>query len=82
MNIDKLLEEKGITKAILAERMGILPQNVNANLKNPKEDTIRKIAIALEIPTWQLFASEEEIASIQTSTTCPHCGKPITINIS
>lgn len=75
MNIDKLLIEKGMTKAMLAERMGILPQNVNANLKNPKEDTIRNIAEALGVEPWELFASKSDIIEKdKDSITCPKCG--------
>lgn len=75
MNIDKLLIQKGMTKAMLAERMGILPQNVNANLKNPKEDTIRNIAEALGVEPWELFASKEELFTEEKNTfTCPKCG--------
>lgn len=71
MNIDRLLKEKGITKAQLAERMGILPQNVNANLKNPKEDTIRNIAVALGVPIYVLFEDEDDTSN---AIVCPKCG--------
>ena len=78
MNIDNLLIKKGVTKAMLAERMGILPQNVNANLKNPKEDTIRNIADALGVEPWELFATKEEIIKEDENTiTCPTCGTKI-----
>lgn len=78
MNIDRLLAEKGMTKAMLAERMGILPQNVNANLKNPKEDTIRNIAEALGVEPWELFTSKEEIIKKDENIiTCPTCGTKI-----
>lgn len=80
MNIEKFLNEKGMTKAMLAERMGILPQNVNANLKNPKEDTIRNIAKALDVPVWMLF-SDEDNRRYTNTLTCPNCGANLELRI-
>ena len=38
-----------------------------------------KIATALNVPMWQLFASPEEIAQQTKSDLCPHCGQPIVV---
>lgn len=82
MNIDKILKEKKITKVELANRMGILPQNVNANLRNPSEDTIRNIAKALGVPIAVLFEDgSEPDAPIAHSHKCPHCGGIINIKL-
>ena len=70
MNIDNLLKEKGITKTELARRLGISNQNVNANLRNPKEDSIRNIAKAIGVPVSVLFGEEDD----KNSITCPKCG--------
>ena len=70
MDIDKLLKEKGITKSELARRLGISNQNVNANLKNPKEDSIRNIAAAIGVPISVLFGEDDD----KTRITCPKCG--------
>ena len=61
MDISSLLKEQGLTKSELAERLGIHNQNVNKMLNNPTEATIRKIADALGVPVWQLFASREDV---------------------
>ena len=75
MNIDKLLAEKGMTKTMLAERMGIRSQNVNVALRNPTEETMRKIAEALGVDVWELFVSEKEVEEKDKDTiTCPKCG--------
>ena len=75
MNIDSLLKERGMTKTMLAEKMGIRSQNVNVALKNPTEETMKKIANALGVEVWQLFTSEEEIVNQDKNTiTCPKCG--------
>lgn len=45
---------------------------------------LKRIADALGVPMWQLFASREEIIGEETNLTetrCPHCGKPIRITI-
>lgn len=79
MNIDKLLNEKSMTKAMLAEKMGIRSQNVNVALKNPTEETIRKIAVALGVEVWELFTSKSEIVGgiedgVKSGFVCPKCG--------
>lgn len=79
MNIDKLLNEKSMTKAMLAEKMGIRSQNVNVALKNPTEETIRKIAVALGVEVWELFKSKSEIVGgiedgVKNGFACPKCG--------
>ena len=79
MNIDKLLNEKSMTKAMLAEKMGIRSQNVNVALKNPTEETIRKIAVALGVEVWELFTSKSEIVGgiedgVKNGFVCPKCG--------
>ena len=70
MNIDNLLKEKGITKTELARRLGISNQNVNANLRNPKEDSIRNIAKEIGVPVSVLFGEEDD----KNSIICPKCG--------
>lgn len=42
-----------------------------------------KIATALNVPMWQLFASPEEVQPKKDgfSLTCPHCGKSIKIKV-
>ena len=41
--------------------------------------TLEKIATALDVPMWQLFASPEEVAKETKGETCPYCGQPIAI---
>lgn len=45
--------------------------------------TLEKIATALNVPMWQLFASPEEVQPKKDgfSLTCPHCGKSIKIKV-
>ncbi len=73
------MKEKGITKTALSERLNIKNQNFNAMLKNPTYETLSKIATALNVPMWQLFASPEEVAQQTKSDICPHCRQPIVV---
>ena len=41
--------------------------------------TLEKIATALNVPMWQLFASPEEVAKQTDNETCPYCGQPIAV---
>ena len=46
-------------------------------------ETAQRIAEALDVPMWQLFASPEEVRAKKDglSLTCPHCGKDINIKV-
>lgn len=77
LEIDNLLKDKRMTKTALAEKLGIKKQNINALLKNPTVETLQRLADALSVPIWRLFASADEIAeSVESAVIrCPHCGK-------
>ena len=72
MNIEVLLQERGIKKSELAKMMGVNRQNINSLLNNPTLATIEKIANALGVETWELFKSKEEMNS--NTIICPKCG--------
>lgn len=82
--IKEIIKEKGISVNELADRLGItritLSKQINgtANLSS-----YEKIATALDVPMWQLFASpnEVQVESNNASLTCPHCGKGINIKV-
>lgn len=59
--IESILKERGLTKSAFADLMGTSRQNVNSLLKNPTREKLEAIAVALDVPTWQLFASQEEV---------------------
>lgn len=81
MRIKELLKEKGCTQQILANRMNIslsaVKQMVSA--ESLTTSTLEKIATALDVPMWQLFASPAEVAKETKGETCPYCGQPIAI---
>jgi transcriptional regulator with XRE-family HTH domain len=74
--IKELIKEKGYTQQEFADKLGItrvgLSQLINGK---PSYPTLEKIATALNVPMWQLFASPSEIAKEQgTGLRCPNCG--------
>ena len=81
MRIKELLKEKGLTQQELADKVGVSYQSMKQTLNAPSvtTSTLEKIATALDVPMWQLFASPEEVAKEAKGVTCPYCGQPITI---
>ena len=85
MRIKEILKENRCTQQMLADRMNVslsaIKQMVSA--ESLTTATLEKIATALNVPIWQLFASPEEINPKKDALTltCPHCGKDININI-
>ena len=79
--IKEVIKEKGYTITSLAVKLGITRESLSRMLVSPSYPTLQKLATALDVPLWQLFASPEEVQphNNTTSITCPHCGKPITI---
>ena len=76
LRIKEVMKEKGLSVQDVAERMGIsrvgLSQHINGN---PSVEVISRIAGALEVEMWELFASKEEIVDKDKNTiTCPKCG--------
>lgn len=66
LRIKELLKEKHCKGKELAERIGInrvTMVNIVNGKNNPSFDTLVKIADALEVPLWQLFASKEDVYS-------------------
>ena len=80
-NIETLLKEKGLTKTAFSDLLGVKKQNLNGLMKNPTLETIRKFASVLEVEPWQLFASSREVQETKNTITCPHCGKPIELEV-
>lgn len=85
MRIKDVLKEKGITQQELADMIGVSYQSIKQTLNAPSVTTatLEKIATALNVPMWQLFASPEEVQPKKDGLflTCPHCGKNINIKV-
>ena len=77
--IKEVIKEKGLTITSLADKLGIARESLSRMIVSPSYQTLEKIATALNVPMWQLFASPEEIAKQAKNDLCPHCGMPISI---
>lgn len=84
------MTSKGFTNVSLGEKMGVSKQAVGQMLKAESLTTasLEKIAIALDVPMWQLFASPEDVAASTqqegqgVALVCPYCGKPLHVDLS
>lgn len=81
MRIKELLKEKHYTQQELADKMNVSLSAVRQMVaaESLTTATLEKIATALNVPMWQLFASPEEVAQQTKSDLCPHCGQPIVV---
>lgn len=81
MRIKELLKEKRCTQQELADMVGVSYQSMKQtlNASSVTTSTLEKIATALNVPMWQLFASPEEVTKEAKGKMCPYCGQPIAI---
>lgn len=82
--IKEILKEKGLTVNQLADMLEISRQALSKQIQGKMlVETAQRIAEALDVPMWQLFASPEEVQPKKDglSFTCPHCGKSINIKV-
>lgn len=85
LRIKEIMAEKNITSVWLANNIGVTKATIS-NLINdktmPSLETLEKIADALEVPMWELFASMEDIQGEAEKEReeeegilrCPKCG--------
>lgn len=72
--IKELCKERGITQKELASKIGISAVGLAKALGgNTTIGTLEKVAGALGVPVWDLFAREE------VGLTCPKCGAKLKI---
>jgi transcriptional regulator with XRE-family HTH domain len=80
--IKEILKDKGITMNELADKLGVSRQALSRQVQGKMlVETAEKIASALDVPMWQLFADPIEVSPGSKHLVCPHCGKPITIEL-
>ncbi len=76
--IKEILKEKGLTVNQLADMLEISRQALSKQIQGKMlVETAQRIAEALDVPMWQLFASPEEVKDDANTITCPHCGGKI-----
>ena len=76
--VKEICKEKGLTMKELAGKLEISEVALRKSLAgNPTIGTLTKIADALGVNVVELIAPVDSV-----KVTCPHCGKPIILNIS
>lgn len=77
MRIKELLKEKGITQQELSDILGVSYQSIKQTLNAPSvtTSTLEKIATALNVPLWQLFASPDEVKGEELTALIQHKGE-------
>lgn len=86
LRIKEILKQNGLTIQDLANILGISRQALGKQIQGKMLlETAERIATALNVPMWQLFASPEEVQanpeSNGTRIICPHCKKAIPLEI-
>ncbi len=80
--VKEILKERGITLNELAEALGVSRQALSRQVQGKMLiETAEKIAAALDVPLWQLFADPVVVSNDGSKLLCPHCGQPITIEV-
>lgn len=83
MRIKEILKEKGITLSQLAAKMDVSRQALSRQVAGKLlVEKAEEIANVLDVPTWQLFVSPNEVQKGNNNIVCPHCGNPIKVTIT
>ena len=86
LRLKEILEEKGLTSAAFSEMVGVHKVSISYIINGkqmPSVDTLVRFADALDVDFADLFVSKKQKLEVQTPTfICPHCGKPLNIDIS
>lgn len=64
VRIKEIMVEKGVSSVSLADIIGVSKVTISNLINNktmPSVETLEKIASALNVPMWQLFASPVEV---------------------
>lgn len=66
---------KGFTNVVMAEKMGITKQAFGKmiNAESLTTATLEKIALALDVPIWQLFVSPDDVADAPSTSANEVC---------
>ena len=85
LNMDKIkqaLKSKGLTYSDLASKLGVSEQSVKQTINRDSisTSTLERIAQAIDVPAWTLIADAPN-AMAGTQVVCPHCGKPVTVEL-
>lgn len=82
LRIKEILKERNITQQQLADMLGITRSAITQQLAGkPSLATLERIAEALGVEMWELFASKEDVMKQNKNTIpCPYCGNDIDVS--
>lgn len=85
--IKELIKEKGYTLEAFSQKLGITRQSLGNTLQSPSYPSLERIADALGVELWELFASWEDIKEKKESheiniIRCPACGARLTHTVT
>lgn len=64
LRIKEIIKQRGMTIGDLAEKLGVSRQALSRQIQGKLlVETAERIAMALDVPIWQLFVSEEDVLS-------------------
>lgn len=81
--LKEIMKRKSVSSIELADILGVSKATVSYWLNGktfPSPETLTNIADALGVELWELFKAPDSTPPLH-SLTCPHCGKPIEIDI-
>ena len=88
LKLKDTMKSRSLTSVELAERIGVTKATISYWINGkvfPSPEMLTKIATALNVPLWQLFASAEEVMSETSHShagiTCPKCGAKLTLKV-
>lgn len=83
VRIKEIMQEKGVSSVKMADMIHVSKVTISNLINNktmPSIDTLEKIATALDVPIWQLFASPSDVAGNKDGIfICPNCGARLEI---
>ncbi len=82
LRIKEICSQKGITQKVLSEMIGVSTTSLSriiTNEQKPSLDTLEKIASALGVEVYELFAPGNSSEGI---IRCPNCGKEIKLTVN
>ena len=79
LRIKEICSDKGVSIVELAKRVGmsrVSISNMVAGRQSPPVDTLEKIAVALEVETWELLKDPTDLGVTKEGEymLCPKCG--------
>ena len=84
LRLKEILEEKGLTSSAFSEMVGVHKVSISYIINGkqmPSVETLERFATALGVRFTELFVLEEESTPQPPTFICPHCGKPLDVEV-